>query len=109
MKTFLIATLAALSFSSCVHLNSVSQTQIPANRTNRVEAEADRWIIFFFNFDNDYVDRVSDRLRKECPGGRITGILTKDERTNYFIGLVMKRRVSAAGYCEKGGREEASL
>lgn len=98
-----VALLSLFVMQSCVHLNSVSQTQIPADRSHKVTAENSRLIIFFLNFDNDYVDAMTESLRKTCPGGKITGILTKDETVNYFLGLVMKRRVVAEGFCEKGG------
>ena len=78
----------ALFFCGCVHLNSVSQTQIPANRSHKVSAEASRFIVFFFNFDNDYIDSMNESLRRSCEGGRVTGILTKDETTNYFLGFL---------------------
>lgn len=93
----------SMLISGCVHLNSVSQTQIPADRSHKVTAEASRFIIFFLNFDNDYVDTMNDSLRKTCQGGKVTGILTKDETVNYFLGLVMKRHVVAEGFCEKAG------
>ena len=98
-----VAIPTVLTLQSCVHLNSVSQTQIPADRSRKVTAENSRLIIFFLNFDNDYVDTMTESLRKTCPGGKITGILTKDETVNYFLGLVIKRRVVAEGFCEKGG------
>jgi hypothetical protein len=36
-------------------------------------------------------------LVKQCPHGRLTGILTKHENTTYVI--VSTRKVIAAGYC----------
>src|SRR5688572_12241021 len=89
---------AALTLGGCAHLNSVSQTQIPARRSKVVEAETSKWIIFFLSFDNDYVDELSAKLKSTCPNGDVRGILTKDETYNYFIGLVMKRKVTAEGY-----------
>ncbi|SMF58255.1 hypothetical protein [Pseudobacteriovorax antillogorgiicola] len=85
--------------SSCASLRSVSLTPIPKKRKNMVSAQASKWIIFGFNFDNDYADLVTARLMEKCNGKRIQGILTKDENFNYFIGLVMKRQITAKGYC----------
>ncbi len=97
----LLTVLLAIWMSGCVHLNSVSLTQIPSERRHRVHAEASRLIILGLNFDNDYLDDVTDDLRQRCKG-KITGILTKDEMVNYFLFLVIKRRVEATGYCQKG-------
>lgn len=93
--------LALISLEGCVHLNSVSMTQVPEARNYKVTAESSRMIILGLNFDNDYVDQVSDALKGKCPGGQIKGILTKDETVNYFLFLVAKRRVMAEGYCSK--------
>ena len=90
-----------LTQTSCVHVQSVSLTQIPEKRDNKVSATAEKWIFLALNFDNDYVDDMSKDLRKKCPGGKVQGILTKDELINYFIGLVVKRSVTATGYCRK--------
>ena len=101
MGRLTVLALLASFAAGCASINSVSVSSIPANRSQEVTAEASRWIIFFFNFDNDYVDDVSRELSQKCQNGRISGILTKDEVYNYFIGLVMKRSVVATGYCEK--------
>jgi hypothetical protein len=87
--------------SSCVSLQSVSLTQIPQQRSHPVKAETSKFIILFLSFDNDYVDKLNEDLKDQCRGGKVQGILTKDEVTNYFLGFVMKRSVSANGYCNK--------
>ena len=89
----------ALTLSACASLNSVSITPIPAERKNQVSAQAERWIILGFNFDNDYADRVSSDLSQRCPHGKVSGILTKDESYMYFLFFVMKHKVTATGYC----------
>ncbi|NJL25857.1 MAG: hypothetical protein HC902_12265 [Calothrix sp. SM1_5_4] len=88
---------------ACASLNSVSVTPIPANRANEVSAQSQRWIIFGFNFDNDYADQVAKDVGRKCPDGKVTGILTKDETYMYFLAFVMKRQVVATGYCLKAG------
>ena len=101
MKSLLSLMLSVTLMSGCVSLRSVSQTQIPAKRSGKVMAESEKWIIFFLSFDNDFVDKVSADLKRKCQKGKVTGILTKDENVNYFLGLVMKRRIVAHGYCNK--------
>lgn len=102
MSRFVWSILVSILVSGCASLNSVSVTSIPADRNNAVSAAADRWIIFGFNFDNDYADQVAKDLEGKCAGGKISGILTKDETYNYFLFLVMKKHVEATGYCSKG-------
>src|SRR3989338_2747945 len=90
-----------LLLTGCSHLNSVSLTQIPSNRTQVVEAARSRYIFMAFNFNNDYVDELADDLRSRCVGGVVSGILTKDETVIYFPGLFWKRAVIARGYCNR--------
>ena len=94
--------LLLLNLSACAMINSVSLTQVPASRSNMVTAQASRFIFFGFNFDNDYVDQVSKDLARKCSGGKISGILTKDETIMYFSVFAMTKRITATGYCEKG-------
>lgn len=91
----------AAALSGCVHLNSVSQTQIPSERGKTVRAEASRFIFLGFNFDNDYVDSITSKLRSQCPSGAVRGILTKDESINYFLFIFHSRRITAEGFCVK--------
>ena len=81
----------------CASVNSVSLTPIPQNRTREVRAEVSRTIFLLFNFNNDYLDPLTAKLKAQCLEGVITGILTKDEVISYV--LVHKRRVIATGYC----------
>ena len=102
-KTFGLG-LALSILSGCVSLNSMSLTQIPVKRTNKIEASASKTIFFFFSFDNEFIDSVVAKLKRQCRGGQVKGVLTKDEVTNYFLMFVHKREVTATGYCSKGGR-----
>ncbi|MCK6597387.1 MAG: hypothetical protein L6Q37_03415 [Bdellovibrionaceae bacterium] len=98
MKVVLIA-LLSIYFIGCVSLNTVSLTSIPANRSKPVVATTERLMFFGFNFDNDYVDYLTDNLKNQCPHGLISGVLTKDESIDYFLYIVWKKRITAQGYC----------
>ena len=50
-----------------------------------------------FTTQNDFVDEAVERLKSECQGGKLTGILTKHQTTAYLV--VFKREVIASGYC----------
>ncbi|MBX3021992.1 MAG: hypothetical protein KF799_09975 [Bdellovibrionales bacterium] len=86
--------------SACASLNSVSVSSVPAKRDNMVSATAEKTIFLAFNFDNDYVNAMSRELAAKCPGGKVSGVLTKDETILYFLFIVYKKKVTATGYCE---------
>lgn len=109
----LTAFAAVAGLSGCASVNSVSLTPIPAHRALPVKAEASKTIFLAFNFDNDFVDEIVEDLKRQCPKGVVSGILTKDETISYF--LVFKRHVVATGYCngrlakrDASGRSTAS-
>lgn len=87
------------SVIGCVSLQSVSLTPVPKQRNQVVKAEVSKTIFLAFNFDNDFVDELSEKLEKQCKGGLVTGILTKDSVTNYLIAHT--RTIQAQGYCIK--------
>lgn len=95
----IILLLALVFFSGCVSLNTVSLTSIPSQRQKPIQASVEKFMVLGFNFDNDYVDVLTDKLRGQCPNGQITGVLTKDEDTNYFLYFFWKKNVSAQAYC----------
>jgi hypothetical protein len=95
----MILTFAFLS--GCVHLHSVSQTQIPKERSEVVKVETSKFIFLAFNFNNDYIDTITTELRSKCPNGSVRGILTKDESVNYFLWIFHRRRITAEGFCVK--------
>ena len=84
---------------ACVHLNSLSMTQIPADRTHQITASTDSWNLLGIAFSNDFVDQAIFDLKSQCSGGRVEGILTKHQTTAYF--LMFKREVIATGYCKQ--------
>lgn len=90
-----------LLMTSCAFVRSVSQTSIPAKKGRVVQAEATNHIILFLNFSNKHVDSITDKLIEQCPNGKISGILTKDEVIYYFplIPLWYKEQITVKGYC----------
>jgi hypothetical protein len=99
MKTYrLITLLAAIAGApGCASLQSVSMTNIPAERGHRVEATADNMAFLGIHFDNDFADDVPDELRAQCPHGKVTGIYSKYESKWYVV--VENRSVTVTGYC----------
>ncbi|MFP5519933.1 MAG: hypothetical protein ACLGGX_08515 [Bdellovibrionia bacterium] len=79
MKKALLLLVVSSLFSGCAYLNSVSLTSIPKERNNPIKVSKEKWIILGFNFDNDFVDEMNEEIHKQCPQGRATGLLTKDE------------------------------
>jgi hypothetical protein len=99
MKTKLILLSLMFLTSACASINSVSLTPIPPDRKTPVKLEKSKVIILGFNFDNDFVDELVDGLKSQCPNGRVSGILTKDEDINYFLYFVWKKQITVTGYC----------
>jgi uncharacterized lipoprotein YajG len=95
----LLLFLVGLLLSGCASLNSVSLTPIPAERKNLVKTEKSKIIFLGFNFDNDFVDSAVDDLKRQCPNGKVTGLLTKDENIDYFLYIVWKKQITATGFC----------
>ncbi len=92
-----VALVALGGTTGCTSLQSVSVTQIPTDRGHPVRAEVWNTALLGIHFDNDFLDPLEPALMSQCPHGRITGLLTKQESTLYVI--VSTRRVIATGYC----------
>jgi hypothetical protein len=106
MTKFGLAGLALVfSLIGCTHMHSVSTTSIPVQRDKKVEAEGYRFLFLMMNFDNNYVDALPKKLAKQCPNGRVEGILTKHEVITYFPLIAHASRVTATGYCQSGASE----
>jgi hypothetical protein len=106
MLKFLSLLLVLPLLAGCASVNSISMTTIPKDRNQVVRAEVSKTIFLAFNFDNDFVDPLVEKLKAQCPQGIVTGILTKDEVISYVI--VHTRRVVATGFCVRGQGAQAS-
>ncbi len=103
-RMFVMAPLFAFLLGvGCTHLQSVSTSSIPEQRTKPVKSEGYRFIFLGFNFNNDYVNEMTETLAAKCPGGQIKGILTKFENIIYFPLFAHAVRVEAQGYCVGAG------
>ena len=98
MKKTALLFLSAL-FTGCVHMRSMSTTSVPVERSKPVEAEGYRFMLLMINTDNRYVNDLPHDLAKQCPNGRVEGILTKYENIVYFPLIAHAARVTAAGFC----------
>jgi len=99
MLKLLSLLLAVGLLSSCTSLQTLSLTSIPAKRDKPVRAEVSKIVFMAFTFDNDFVDDMTNQLKRQCPNGVVSGVLTKDEVVDYFLMLVWRHRVTATGYC----------
>ncbi|GGY50664.1 hypothetical protein GCM10011297_24420 [Bacterioplanes sanyensis] len=98
MKVWITLCLLAL-LSGCVSLNSVSMTQVPAQRSNQVTTSADHWSLLGIAFSNDFVDEAMTGLQQQCQGGKLEGVYTKYQNTLYL--LILQREVIVSGYCNR--------
>ncbi len=93
----------------CASLKSVSLTSIPKKRKTKVTASVSKWVLLGINFDNDYVEGLTSKLRSDC-SGKVTGILTTYQATSYLF--VSKHEITAAGFCvnqENGSSARAGV
>lgn len=104
MKKLAASLTLLFTIMGCTHLNSVSTSQIPKMRSKVVKAESYRFIFLLFNFNNNYVNEMVDDLAKQCPDGKVQGILTKQEGITYFPIIAHAVRVTAEGYCVTGDK-----
>ena len=102
MRNLILSILSLAILSGCTHLHSVSTTSIPAQRNRKVQSTSDKIIFLGFNFNNDYVDAIVQDLARQCPNGKVEGILTKQEDVDYFLYIVWKSQITATGYCTGG-------
>jgi hypothetical protein len=93
----LLAVLAVPLLAGCTSLQSVSVTQIPSDRSRPLHAEVSDTAFLGIHFDNDFLGPLTAELVRQCPHGRVTGILTKQESSLYVV--VQTRRVIATGFC----------
>lgn len=91
--------------TGCASLHSVSVTSIPQNRNQKVSANVSKWIVLGLNFNNDYVDELTESLRRKCDG-KVTGILTKYESKLFLI--ASKNEITATGFCNSEKRAKSA-
>jgi len=93
--------------SGCTSLQSVSVTQVPVDRSRPLRAEVTNTALLGIHFDNDFLDDLMPQLLRQCPRGRLTGLLTKQESSLYVI--VATRRVIATGFCVYDSQAQAPV
>ncbi len=103
MKSFvgplIVLSLLFSTMNACTYTAAVSQTNIPIQRNKPVEATVHKFIFLGFNFDNDEVYQLVEKLKTQCPDGQVRGILTQDMRTMYLLFFFWARDTVAKGYC----------
>jgi hypothetical protein len=99
LKNTLLSLLFALSLSGCVGLNTVSMTQVPAERDNKITTNTSSWNFIGINFSNAFADEAIDKLKAQCTSGKIEGVYTKHQTTSYL--LIFKREIIVSAYCNE--------
>ena len=97
LLAFAVLSLGLPVLAGCTSLQSVSVTQIPGDRSRPLHAEVTDTAFLGIHFDNDFLEPLTADLVRQCPHGRVTGILTKQESSLYVV--VQTRRVIATGFC----------
>ena len=97
--------LLVLGSVGCTHLHSLSVTTIPDDRSRPVEATGQRIVVLGLNWDNDYAAEVVSDLAKQCPDGRVSGVMTRYERALVVPIFAYAHRVHAEGFCLQAGSQ----
>lgn len=107
MSTSFFRPIHALAFvvvatftGGCTSLQSVGVTSIPKERGRPVETSENNVALLGIHFDNTFADEVPEKLRQQCPDGKITGVFSKYESTWYV--LVQNRSVTVKAFCLTG-------
>lgn len=90
--------LSLLVLSGCAH--SVHQYSVNSSDSRSgklVEANSEQFVVLGFVSDTKYVDQAFDRLKSQCPGGRIEGINTRYSTSLGFFSWTNK--ILMRGYC----------
>lgn len=97
MKQMLLV--IALASMGCTHLRSFSVTTIPEDRSRPIKAAGQRIVFLGINPSNDYADDVVADLLKQCPDGRVSGIITRYETAMVVPVFAYANRVYVEGHC----------
>ena len=100
-----LCALGACLSLGCASVKSFSLTQVPADRSRPIQAQADDWSFLGINFSNDFVSEIQPKLLEQCPHGDVRGVLTKQESTLWI--LFLNREITATAYCVSPQRAEA--
>lgn len=98
MHKHLLFFIGILVLSGCAH--SVHQYSVNSSdsRTGRlVTANSEQFVVLGFVSDTKYVDQAFDRLKSQCPNGRIDGINTRYSTSLGFFSWTNK--ILMRGYC----------
>lgn len=99
VHAFAFVVLSTLT-GGCTSLQSVGVTSIPKERGRPVETSENNVALLGIHFDNTFADEVPEKLRQQCPDGKITGVFSKYESTWYV--LVQNRSVTVKAFCVTG-------
>lgn len=99
LHAFAFVVLSTLA-GGCTSLQSVGVTSIPKERGRPVETSENNVAFLGIHFDNAFADEVPEKLRQQCPDGKITGVFSKYESTWYV--LVQNRSVTVKAFCVTG-------
>ncbi len=91
----------ACMLQGCMTVASISVSQIPvaAARKHKISASASNVTVLLIPFGSSFPERARGDLLSQCQGGKIEGLLSKHQVTDYFLGLFFVNEVVMEGYC----------
>lgn len=79
------------------HYSDFDPTYAPYPRGNWIEAESEQFTILGFVGQTDYVNEAVEKLKAQCPGGKIQGIETQYSTDHGFFSWT--NRIHLQGLC----------
>ncbi len=93
----LLGSLGACTHS--IHLNHVGAFEPDLPKGERIEHTEQQFVVLYFAFDNDYIDKGLVNFKSKCADGVIHGITTRVSTSHSFLSWTNKVRYE--GICVK--------
>ena len=102
----IVGALAIFGLVSCAHVHTFHQDALSLEEAKgkAISSEATKFIVLFFNFNNDFVTDAYKGFKAQCPNGRINGVSSRLSSTNHLLSWTYKFKL--AGYCVKKENEK---
>jgi len=101
MLTRFLILISFLGLGACAHSVHLYQADNSNSfKGQLIESNSEQKVILGFTQDTLYVEQAFDKLKQQCPSGRIEGINTRYSTSLGFLSWTNKLRMR--GYCQKG-------
>ncbi|MFN8792619.1 MAG: hypothetical protein ACK5Y2_14280 [Bdellovibrionales bacterium] len=98
MKSLWLLPFVFLTLVGCAHSVHLYQANDSYSFQGKlIESDSEQFVIFWFATETQYVEQAFNKLKAQCPSGRIEGIKTRYSTSLGFFSWTNKIRMR--GYC----------